>query len=93
MPFDEAVLRPYDGDRMPGARWFPRARLNFAENLLRGADSAAAVIYRGEDGTRRQMSGAALRALVTLPISDLRSDFQKGWDIMNLILPIGPRRP
>ena len=23
------------GDRMPGARWFPRARLNFAENLLR----------------------------------------------------------
>ena len=24
-----------DGDRMPGARWFPDARLNFAENLLR----------------------------------------------------------
>ncbi|NIR59866.1 MAG: acetoacetate--CoA ligase, partial [Gammaproteobacteria bacterium] len=23
-----------DGDRMPGARWFPDARLNFAENLL-----------------------------------------------------------
>ena len=22
-------------DRMPGARWFPDARLNFAENLLR----------------------------------------------------------
>ena len=27
-----------DGDRMPGARFFPRARLNFAENLLREAD-------------------------------------------------------
>ena len=24
-----------DGDRMPGARWFPEARLNYAENLLR----------------------------------------------------------
>src|SRR5215469_848270 len=27
-----------DGDRMPGARWFPGARLNFAENLLRRRD-------------------------------------------------------
>ena len=26
-----------DGDRMPGARFFPDARLNFAENLLRPA--------------------------------------------------------
>ena len=25
-----------DGDAMPGARWFPDARLNCAENLLRG---------------------------------------------------------
>ena len=28
-----AVLE--DGAKMPGARWFPGARLNFAENLLR----------------------------------------------------------
>ncbi|MGB5131864.1 MAG: acetyl-coenzyme A synthetase N-terminal domain-containing protein, partial [Steroidobacteraceae bacterium] len=27
-----------DGERMPGARWFPATRLNFAENLLRGPD-------------------------------------------------------
>ena len=26
------------GDRMPGARWFPDARLNFAQNLLRRRD-------------------------------------------------------
>ena len=25
-----------DGECMPGARWFPDARVNFAENLLRG---------------------------------------------------------
>ncbi|HSH42059.1 MAG TPA: acetyl-coenzyme A synthetase N-terminal domain-containing protein, partial [Arenicellales bacterium] len=29
----EIILR--DGDKMPGARFFPEARLNFAENLLR----------------------------------------------------------
>ncbi|MCK2096922.1 acetoacetate--CoA ligase, partial [Thauera aromatica] len=27
-----------DGDRMPGAQWFPDARLNFAQNLLRARD-------------------------------------------------------
>ena len=30
-----------DADRMPGARWFPEARLNFAENLLRRAATTA----------------------------------------------------
>ena len=35
---------------MPGARWFPDARLNYAENLLRrAADAAAAIVFRGED--------------------------------------------
>ena len=31
---DEVLV---DGDRMPGARWFPEARLNYAENLLHAA--------------------------------------------------------
>ncbi len=30
-----------EGDRMPGARWFPEARLNFAENLLRRRDQGS----------------------------------------------------
>src|SRR5687767_12042602 len=38
-----------DGDQMPGARWFPDARLNFAENLLRRRDRAIAIVFRGED--------------------------------------------
>ena len=33
-----------DGDRMPGARWFPDARLNFAENLLRRRDDGEALV-------------------------------------------------
>ncbi len=32
------------GDRLPGAVWFPDARLNFAENLLRGDDGQTALI-------------------------------------------------
>jgi hypothetical protein len=47
----ETVLA--DGDKMPGARFFPDARLNFAENLLRRRDEADAMVFRGEDRVRR----------------------------------------
>src|SRR4051794_19672334 len=39
-----------DGDRMPGAQFFPDARLNFAENLLRRNDGSDAIVFRGETG-------------------------------------------
>src|SRR5215210_210348 len=37
------------GDRMPGAEFFPDARLNFAENLLRRNGEGEAIVFRGED--------------------------------------------
>jgi acetoacetyl-CoA synthetase len=48
------------GDRMPGARWFPGARLNFAENLLRRADDATAIVFRGEGKVRSSVTYAEL---------------------------------
>ncbi len=45
-----------DGDRMPGARWFPEARLNFAENLLRRRDDEDAIVFWGEDKIKRRLS-------------------------------------
>ena len=41
-----------DLDRMPGARFFPEARLNFAENALRRRDDTPAIVFNGE-GRRR----------------------------------------
>ena len=58
----ESVL--VDGDKMPGARWFTGARLNFAQNLLRREDATPALIFRGEDGTRRELSWGGLQAEV-----------------------------
>ncbi|HYL01616.1 MAG TPA: acetoacetate--CoA ligase [Steroidobacteraceae bacterium] len=49
---------------MPGARFFPGARLNFAENLLKFADDKEALIFRNERGTRRALCGRELRAEV-----------------------------
>ena len=42
--------------RMPGARFFPDARLNFAENLLRRRDDTEALVFRGEDKVATRLS-------------------------------------
>ncbi len=49
-----------DGDRMPGARWFTGARLNFAENLLRFRDERPALVFWNESGPQRRMTYAEL---------------------------------
>ena len=54
-----------DGDRMPGARWFPDARLNYAENLLRRRDEADALVFWGEDRVQRRLSFAVLHDRVS----------------------------
>jgi acetoacetyl-CoA synthetase len=43
-------------DRMPGARWFPGARLNYAENLLRFRDDRVALVSVNDRGHRSAMS-------------------------------------
>ena len=53
-----------DGDKMPGAKFFPDARLNYAENLLRRNDDGDALVFRGEDKVRRRMSWAELNQAV-----------------------------
>jgi acetoacetyl-CoA synthetase len=54
-----------DGQRMPGARWFPEARLNFAENLLRRRDDGTALVFRGENRVRRSLSFRELHEAVS----------------------------
>ena len=49
-----------DLDRMPGARWFSGARLNFAENLLRYRDDRPAVVAWNESGRQSEHSYAQL---------------------------------
>ena len=45
-----------NADKMPGARWFPEARLNFAENLLRSRDDSDALVFWGEDRVKNRLS-------------------------------------
>jgi acetoacetyl-CoA synthetase len=51
-------------DRMPGAQFFPEARLNFAENVLRRRDDGLAIIAMTEAGAERRLTFAELAAEV-----------------------------
>jgi len=53
-------------DCMPGARFFPDALLNYAENLLRRRDGATAIIFRGEDRVAVRVSFAELYERVSV---------------------------
>jgi acetoacetyl-CoA synthetase len=63
-PWDEVVAGL---DRMGppapvrGPRWFPGARLNFAENLLRHDDERDALVFWNEAGRQRRISHRQLR--------------------------------
>ena len=60
-------------DRMPGARFFPGARLNFAENLLRRRDDGDALVFRGEARVERRLSHRQLYDLVSRLTQALRA--------------------
>jgi len=78
-----------DGDKMPGAKWFPEARLNFAENLMRRGDRGDAFVLWDETGLRRRMSYSDLasdvsRAVQALAALGLRSGDRAAAFIPNL---------
>jgi acetoacetyl-CoA synthetase len=66
-PWDSVVVgldRMAPPDLRLGPRWFPGARLNFAENLLRYDDEHPALVFWNELGYQRSLSYADLRAQV-----------------------------
>jgi acetoacetyl-CoA synthetase len=71
-----AVALDESAAAMPGARWFPGTRLNYAEHALRGRpgdDDTVAVTAVGEDGTTSETTWAQLRAEVAALAEWLRS--------------------
>jgi 2,4-diketo-3-deoxy-L-fuconate hydrolase len=64
-------------EQMPGARWYPDARVNYAENVLRHAGDpdraqAAAILHLEEDGATREISWRTLAGQVASLAAALR---------------------
>ncbi len=60
-------------DKMPGARWFPGVRLNFAENLLRFTDDREAIVFWNEGGRQQTLSYRELHVRVAAFAAGLRA--------------------
>jgi acetoacetyl-CoA synthetase len=79
-----------DGARMPGARWFPAARLNYAENLLRRHTAESALIFHGEDQVRRELSWSDLYHQVARLAGALRALGVREGDRVAAFMPNMP---
>jgi len=77
-------------DHMPGASFFPDAKLNFAENLLRSSNNTDAIVFRSEDKVEKRMSRSELADLVSRVQQWLISMGIKEGDRVAAILPNMP---
>ena len=50
-----------DKDKMPGARFFPNAKLNYTENVLKNKNEPLAIISEREDGLKSKISTLELK--------------------------------
>src|SRR4030043_114278 len=76
-----------DVTKMPGAKWFAGARLNFAENLLRYKDTKTALIFKGETQKSAKMSYAELYDSVARLAESLRKIGIKAGDRVAAYMP------
>ena len=74
-------------ERMPGTEWFPEARVNFAENLLRRLDTVPAIVYRDERGRTDAVTHAALAAKVDRVAAQLARDGLRSGDRVAAVMP------
>lgn len=75
-----------DVSKMPGAKWFIGARLNFAENLLRRRDDKIALIFKGEGQPVRKLTYSELYSAVAKTTQALKNaGVQKGDRIAGFI--------
>lgn len=83
--YDEVVD---DISKFPGAKWFVGAKLNYAENMLKFKDSySVAIIFRGEDKVRYEISHKKLYEEVIKLAEALRNDGVKPGDTIAAYMP------
>ncbi len=86
-PYDQVID---DVTKMPGAKWFSGARLNFAENLLRYRDDQVALIFKGEDHDSTTMTYSELYDEVARVTKSLKQAGVQAGDRVAAFMPNMP---
>ena len=76
-----------DGDKMPGAKWFPEARLNMAENMMRRGDRGDAFVFWDERGFQRRLSYSDLTSDVSRAVQALAALGLRSGDRVAAFIP------
>ena len=79
-----------EGVDMVSDVWFPDAKLNFAEHLLKYKGSRAAIIFRGEENQRKEISFDQLRLQVASVAYHLKAIGLRKNDCVAAFLPNCP---
>ncbi|OPJ59354.1 acetoacetate--CoA ligase [Clostridium chromiireducens] len=93
---DIKCSQPYDVPvddiaKFPGAQWFVGAKLNYAENMLKfSSSSSPAIIFRGENQIREEISHRMLYEQVVRLAKALRDDGIKAGDTIAAYMPNMP---
>lgn len=74
-------------DPQLGPKWFPNARLNFAENLLHYRDGAEALVFWNEEGRQRALTYGQLAEAVAAFSAALRRQGVKTGDRVAAFMP------
>ena len=84
---DPGTTAVTDFDKMPGAKWFPDARLNFAENLLRYRDDHTAILFKSETEGTTEISYRELYKTVAKTAAALKAQGVQTGDRVAGYLP------
>ena len=87
---EKGARRMAEATTMRETRFFPDARLNFAENLLRRMGADTALVFRGEDRVERRLSWDDLSALVSKLQQAMRAEGIVAGDRVAAMLPNMP---
>jgi len=89
--FDVKSSRPYSRvlsrEKMPGAKWFEGAELNYGEHVLRGGTTGTAIIQANEEGEKTEVGWAELKERTARLAAYLRSQGVVKGDRVSGYLP------
>jgi acetoacetyl-CoA synthetase len=87
---DKGEVLIENADKMPGALFFPHARINFAENMLWKDGDGDAIVFRAEDKAQRRWSWNDLRSEVSRLQQAMKAAGIKQGDRIAAMMPNMP---